>query len=170
MKPIVVINGTGGSGKDTFVHECEKFTHVYNYSSVDCIKAVASNLGWRGDKSDEGRKFLSDLKRLSAQYNDWPYRRTRMNAGYFLYTNETDKIMFVHIREPEEIQRFVDEFSAVTLLITNSKVEPIETNLSDGRVGCYKYDYVIDNSGSLEDLNKKAHRFLQDVGVVRGET
>ena len=32
MKQIVVINGTGGCGKDTFVDLCKKYISVYNFS------------------------------------------------------------------------------------------------------------------------------------------
>ena len=32
-KNIVVINGTGGSGKDTFVEYVSKYAKVYNFSS-----------------------------------------------------------------------------------------------------------------------------------------
>ena len=36
-KKIIVINGTGGSGKDTFVSYCENYSKVFNFSSIDII-------------------------------------------------------------------------------------------------------------------------------------
>ena len=61
-KNIIVINGTGGSGKDTFVEYVSKYAKVYNFSSVDKVKEIAKLIGWTGTKTDKDRKFLSDLK------------------------------------------------------------------------------------------------------------
>ena len=61
-KAIVIINGTGGSGKDTFIDFVKKHAKVVNVSSVDFVKEVATLAGWQGEKSKEARKFLSDLK------------------------------------------------------------------------------------------------------------
>ena len=62
-KNIIVINGTGGSGKDTFVEYVSKYAKVYNFSSVDKVKEIAKLIGWTGTKTDKDRKFLSDLKK-----------------------------------------------------------------------------------------------------------
>ena len=37
-KHIVIINGFGRAGKDSFVHAAAKFAYVMNFSSVDKIK------------------------------------------------------------------------------------------------------------------------------------
>ena len=47
MKEIVVINGSGGVGKDTFVQFCGEYTPIMNISSVDKVKEAAKVLaGW----------------------------------------------------------------------------------------------------------------------------
>ena len=66
MKEIIIINGSGGVGKDTFIAMCDKYTYTKNYSSVDEIKCVARQLGWNGGKTEKDRKFLSDLKLLTS--------------------------------------------------------------------------------------------------------
>lgn len=40
-KKIIVINGTGGSVKDTFVEYVSKYAKVYNFSLVDKVKDIA---------------------------------------------------------------------------------------------------------------------------------
>ena len=43
-KKIFIINGSGGTGKDTFVNlfaECYGADKVWNYSSVDKVKRIA---------------------------------------------------------------------------------------------------------------------------------
>ena len=50
-KRIIIINGSGGVGKDTFVEYCSEFTNVKNISSVDKVKEAAKILvGWNGEK------------------------------------------------------------------------------------------------------------------------
>ena len=144
-KNIIVINGTGGSGKDTFVEYVSKYAKVYNFSSVDKVKEIAKLIGWTGTKTDKDRKFLSDLKKLTTNYNSSNY-----------------EIMFIHIREPEEIQRVVDNFSAKTLLIKREGLKIIDTNSSDANVENYKYDYIIINT-TLENLDKSALKFIQNL-------
>ena len=75
MKEIVVINGSGGAGKDTFVQFCGEYTSIMNISSVDKVKEAAKVLaGWNGEKDEKSRKFLSDLKELGIEYNDAPFK------------------------------------------------------------------------------------------------
>ena len=63
MKEIVVINGSVGVGKDTFVQFCAEYAPIMNISSVDKVKEAAKVLaGWNGEKDEKSRKFLSDLK------------------------------------------------------------------------------------------------------------
>ncbi len=159
-KVIVVINGTGGSGKDTFVEYVSKYAKVYNFSSVDKVKEIAKLIGWTGTKTDKDRKFLSDLKRLTTEYNDMPF--TSIKEAINKFNSSDDEIMFIHIREPEEIQRVVDVFSAKTLLIKRDGLKPIGTNSSDANVENYKYDCTIINT-TLEDLDKSALKFIQDL-------
>ena len=66
---VVVINGSGGVGKSTFIELCREWDNrVFETSTVDFVKEVAKMCGWDGTKTDENRKFLSDLKDLLSQW------------------------------------------------------------------------------------------------------
>ncbi len=157
MKNIVIINGTGGSGKDTFVEMTKKYAKVYNFSSIDKVKEVAALVGWKGTKTEKDRKFLSDLKRLTTEYNDMAFNSIKEAVDIFLKSN--NELMFIHIREPEEIKRAVKNFGAKTLLIKRVGLENINSNYSDANVDDYNYDYVITND-TLEKLDKEAECFV----------
>lgn len=43
-KQIIIINGTGSSGKDTFVDFCSKYVKVVNFSSIDKPKELIKSL------------------------------------------------------------------------------------------------------------------------------
>ena len=160
MKKIVVINGTGGCGKDTFVEFCSKYASVYNFSSIDKVKEVAKVIGWTGKKTEKDRKFLSDLKKLTTEYNDMAFNSIKDAVNIF--NNSNNDIMFIHIREPEEIKRVVDEFSAYSLLIKRENQNKITSNYSDASVEDYNYDYIIINT-TLDEYEKKAKEFIKEL-------
>lgn len=161
-KRIVIINGSGGVGKDTFVEFCRIFTGVKNISSVDKVKEAARVLvGWNGEKDEKTRKFLSDLKQLSIDYNDYPLVYIEDQVKEFK-ANNTQTIMFIHIREISEIEKVKKAVNAKTLLITNKRVEKIETNKSDANVDKFQYDYYIENDGTLDELKEKAKIFIME--------
>ena len=133
-----------------------------NYSSVNRVKMIAKEGGWEGGKTEKDRKFLSDLKILFSDYNDMPYNDVTEVINLFK-NNKTSKILFLHVREPKEIQRFVNDFNAKTLLLTNDRVKIIKSNMADANVLNFKYDYIIDNSGTFEELEQKAIEFIKKV-------
>ncbi len=160
QKEIIIINGTGGSGKDTFVKLCSKYSKVKNFSSIDKVKEIAKVIGWTGTKTEKDRKFLSDLKRLTTEYNDMAFNSIKEEIEKF--KNSDEKIMFIHIREPEEIERAKFTFNAKALLVKRIGLKNIETNYSDANVDNYDYDYIIENT-TLEALDKQAYNFITDI-------
>lgn len=172
MVKIVCINGMPRAGKDTVAEMAASMVPYYrvkNVSTVDFVKDVAKFCGWNGDKTPQNRKFLSDLKDLLAEWDDIPFRKVKMAYEIFKFRLESNHIlgnalMFVHTREPEEIQRFKDELGAVSLLVRRPAIETNEqSNHADMNVFNCEYDYEIMNDGSLEELEEKVKKFLDEV-------
>lgn len=151
-KRVIVINGAGGVGKDTLCDLAAKHFKVYNVSSITPIKEIATLCGWDGTKDDKSRKFLSDLKLLTVEYNDYPTRWAY--ARYLEFMNSDEEVMFLHVREPEEIAKFVaiTEGKAKTLLIRGGARMRKDNygNTSDDGVENYSYDYYYINEKSLD--------------------
>ena len=151
-KVAIVINGAGGVGKDTLCELAAKHFKVKNISSITPIKEIAALCGWDGTKDNKARKFLSDLKNLCVEYNNYPTVWAR--ARYDEFLSSDDDIMFVHIREPEEIAKFVaaTDGKAKTLLVRGGKRMSNEKygNISDDGVENYPYDYYFLNENSLD--------------------
>lgn len=169
-KQIFIINGSGGVGKDTFVELVsvelngifKKFHTVINFSSVYKVKEIAREIGWSGKKTEKDRKFLSDLKILTSEYCDMPFQSMINKVNEFL-KDEESRVLFLHIREPEEIARAVKEFSAKTILIVRDSVKHITSNMADENVFNYNYDFVIENNGTINDFGNKAKEFVRGV-------
>ena len=151
-KAVLVINGAGGVGKDTLCDLAAKRFKVYNTSTIIPIKEIAALCGWDGTKDDKSRKFLSDLKRISVEYNDYP--TTWAVERYKEFLSSDNDIMFLHIREPEEIAKFVHATNgeAKTLLIRGGDrmTKTNYGNAADDFVEKYNYDYYYVNEKSLD--------------------
>lgn len=161
-KHIFIINGSGGSGKDTFCNLCSSFLSVYNISSIDKIRESAKILGWNGEKDEKSRYFLAHMKYLSSKYNNHPYEYIKNQIEYFKENDELD-IMFIHIREAEEIDKVKNDFNCKTIIVRNINIKEIKSNKADANVENYNYDLIIDNSGTLEDLKKVAFDFINAI-------
>lgn len=163
-KKVFIVNGSGGVGKDTFCGFVGEYIHILTVSSITPIKAVAKLLGWDGTKDEKSRKFLSDLKDVCTEYNDLPMDYLRFAHNMFIEGTEDISrgamVLFIHIREPKEIERAVKEFNAKTILIKSNRVPAVQGNHADENVMDYHYDFVINNNGTLDDLRKTAENFV----------
>lgn len=161
----IVINGRGGVGKDTLCDFAAKVYNTVNVSSVDPIKKIASENGWQGEKTPEARRFLAELKRVFTEYNDLPNQYCISEYCKFLKDPEK-QIFFVHIREGEQIDRFVnatkcfDEAKCITLIIKSKRCEGTYGNSSDDMVDNYRYNYTFFNNGTLEEAEENFITFL----------
>ena len=162
-KIVIIINGNGGVGKDTLCDFASEKYKVTNVSAITPIKEIALKYGWKGEKDAKARKFLADLKRTFVEYNDLP-------TTYLV--NELDKfkksdsdIMFAHIREAEEIDKFRKKIDIpnISLLIKRNMGISNWGNKSDDNVEEYTYDYVYINEKSLEDAKGDFNKFLGNI-------
>ena len=162
-KIVIIINGNGGVGKDTLCDFASLQYRVTNVSSVTPIKKIAEQSGWRGEKDARSRKFLADLKRAFTDYNDLPYKYLVREYEKFLHNNS--QILFVHIREGEEIEKFKRyvELPCATLLIKRDSISQNWGNTSDDNVENYKYDYIYNNNNTLSEAPADFGKFLNKI-------
>ena len=166
-KSIIVINGKGGSGKDTLIKYFMEYSGLrcINISSIDPIKQLLISIeNWDGvTKTNEIRKKLSDLKAQHPEIvKDWLEKYLK----YFKSNN--DDIMFVHIREPKEIDNFINyvkrnyEFPAISVLVKSNRTDDnYYGNTSDDDVEKYEYDFEYMNNDEIELSCKKFICFMK---------
>lgn len=165
MKKIFIINGYNGVGKDTFVEMCEKYVGTYNISTVDKVKLAAEMLGWNGEKNESSRRFLSDLKLLAEKHFNHSIKYVLSEKSWFDYLDVL-KVMFIHCREPENIDAIKLKIDCETICIKNDNVKQVTSNMADANVHNYNYDYYIHNNGTLDDLEKMAKSFLEEHNLI----
>lgn len=163
-KITIVINGVGGCGKDTLVTLLSKTYKVQNTSSITPVVEVARFCGWNGEKTDKSRKFLSDLKRLLTDFNEFSLNYLLSEQEKFI-TSE-NQIMFVHIREPEEIEKFKNNSKCKTYAVLITPREELQNkvygNHSDDDVNNYKYDFIFHNDKPLEIIENEWLEFINE--------
>ena len=160
-KLVLVINGVGTCGKDTLCELAAKHFKCMNVSSIDPILPIAKLGGWSGDKDRKSRKLLSSLKALFIEYNDLPLAYLHERTNEFIESGAN--IMFVHIREPTEIKKYISLLSDIArdrddvilrsdvILITRNTVSSKLGNESDDNVLNYNYTWKYHNDSSIED-------------------
>ena len=164
-KMVIIVNGHGGVGKDTL---CDFAADVYktrNISSVAPIKEMAAAYGWKGEKDAKSRKFLADLKQAFTAYNDLPTQYLLGEYQKFL-DNRMEEILFVHIRESLEIEKFKKQVDipCVTLLVRRKAAEQtVWGNAADDDVMQYQYDYYYHNDCPLEGAKDDFLIFLNNI-------
>jgi hypothetical protein len=141
-------------------------------SMVKEVKNIARMLGWTGAKEDKDRKFLADLKDLLEDYNDLPFesvlndilRAERDHCGY----------IFVDAREPKDIDRLKEMgLNIYTILVIRKETNREYNNHADDGVFDYNYDYILENTGTLDDLKKSTETIFQlineDIELIPSE-
>lgn len=166
LKSVIVINGSGGVGKDTLCEIAAEHYKIFNVSSITPIKEIAKACGWNGEKTDSARFFLSELKRIVTEYNDYPLKWLREKYREFLAGE--DEVMFVHIREPHEIEKFKKKVCPATLTLLVRGGERMSTrgaygNSSDDLVEDYEYDYYYVNDKPLAEVPSDFLPFMGDM-------
>ena len=164
MKKVFITNGSAGNGKDTFAEFLSKYISVFKYSSIDLVKEMFETVGISKDnKTEKKRKLWSDGKDMLTQYDDIPFKDITSIVTDFKNNKIETEVLLIDIREPEEIARAVETFGAETILIDNPNVGKIESNHADANVNNYEYDYIIENDGTLEQLDGMAKLFVRDI-------
>ena len=165
----VIVNGLSTVGKDTFIdfvnEESNKNISVDNVSSIDPFRKMPYDFGWSGNKDESYRKCLSLLKEASTHINNFPTKYLVEMRERFIRRSEcSDKVIFYHIREPNEI----DELRALlprakVVLVRGSESSEASMIDIDRVVFNYIYDVVVLNTGTLDELRESAQTFLEEL-------
>lgn len=169
---IIILNGKGACGKDTFIDLLRKYCKVFHYSSIDTIKSIAmEHFGWDGVKDQKGRKLLSDLKIASINYNDKPHKELKQAITYIRDIIQCD-LMVVVIRDIPEIEKVLSDpdlknYDIRTVLMRRDFSVNKLGNVADDNVDKFDYDYYILNTSTINALEEKALSLLHALGIKR---
>jgi hypothetical protein len=175
MNYVIIINGSNQSGKDQYVDDFIKHYkyRAVNISTIDKVKELSKKyFGWDGKKTHPARKFLAEMKRIWAEYNNGPFLYTlsqikKINSQ-LKKSEQKNLIVFVHCREPEEIQKFKEKYKekCITILLKRedrNERKQIADNQADMGVDNYNYDKIVYNNGNKIDLELEAIKLVEEL-------
>jgi dephospho-CoA kinase len=174
MLNVIIVNGYPRSGKDTFINLCLESEPTsqafYSISSVDFIKQMLTSYGVNIDnKTEKDRKLISGIGNLLEEHSE--IKTKKIKQRIFEHLKELSMFnsihIFVQIRENNIINNIINWSSEYTniqvikLLITSNREQKITSNNSDKDIINYIPDLVIQNNGSIEDLQKKVDHLFK---------
>lgn len=189
---VFVINGSGGSGKDTFCSYFEKFfqyddaygnfkdggLHTFDlfYTSTPA-KKFAKEMGWKGTKTLTDRKYLSDLKDMMDYWNDTTrkYLKEWVFGNYYnvfksQYSTPVPNnfVIFIHAREAKDIDYIVSLCTSEGIyyktILIDKEYKSKKGNHADDEVDNYKYyNWYIHNYGDLTEFKNTIRKFYESV-------
>lgn len=177
---IIFISGKAQSGKTTTAYLMHKNLEIYGASSViinyaDLLKFICRQyLGWNGEKDEYGRELLQTVGTeivRSRDENFWvDYVRRFIEAfrGIWEYVIIADcrfknEVLWRNSDEDSEYIIKVERDIPDDGLTEEQRNHISEHDFDD--VNESFYDYIIDNNGSLIDLDEKIMHWLASIGA-----
>lgn len=153
---VYMISGKAGAGKDTaFALIKELLPSVERFAFADSLKETAKSLGWDGEKDEKGRKFLQNLGNTVRDYGEdiW----ANIVAGKILQCTSQTQVI-TDWRFPNEFEVISGLFSPVVTINIVGRAYDLGNNgndISEHALEGFKFDYVIDNSGTIAEFRQK---------------
>lgn len=169
-RKIFILNGVHSTGKDTFVKYINDFgINAFHTSYVDFTRFMLSEA--RIDvknKTDKMRKLLCDVNTALEEYDDIPFKDCCEIANDFNKNWIDDDWLIIDCREPKKIERLKQKLNAKTIFIKSDKKITADNSADKAVAEDYEYDYIIDNTGSLDDLKNNTMEFIKTVTNIKG--
>lgn len=177
---VIIVNGKPRSGKDTAIRYIAEYCEGTEiavceaHSTIEPVKSLLRKFGWSGDKTDEARNIMAQMKQFWINNSDGPLKHCiDIIIDMAQRDKNNDLVIMFQIREPDEIAKLVNalrpverayNLSVSTLFVNRSKADgKAYGNSADTNVADYKYDNIIVNDGTLDELKEVAIKYINEL-------
>ena len=174
---IIILSGKARVGKDTTA------TYIKNYAETKGLKIVNLQFSyyikmyakfisdWDGSEETKPRTLLQQLGTDIIRNNiDNYFFIKRIIQDIKVLSYFVDIITISDARLPEELDSIFDAYENVTKInitrpnFNNSLNQSESAHLTETKLNSYNnYDYIINNDGTLEDLENKTINILKNI-------
>lgn len=173
---IILIGGKARSGKDTLadfiIEELEKKERkVCKVQVGQYIKYYAEKyFGWDGSEETKPRDLLIKIgTEIIRKKIDPDFHINRLIEDIKVLSYFYDTFVVSDIRFPVEIEKPKKEFDNVITIKTIRESDELNEkqkgHITETGLDNYNsFDYIVDNSGSLEDLKEQAIKIVKEIG------
>jgi len=176
----ILVSGKAGVGKTTVANNLRNYLDAEQITPYALVvpfalgvKEVAKSMGWDSKKDTRGRKLLQDIGNLGREYNENAWVDYLMDyIGNNLPQEMIDIIIIDDWRFPNESDYFLNRPELYTTFMINVQSPKREVlkgtsyykDVSETSLDGYnKFNYIIENHGTLEDLETKSVNVLYDI-------
>lgn len=183
MITVIIVNGRPRAGKDSTVEAMQEILSragidTCAFSSIDPVKELLKHTGLDlSAKTPADRALLSEVGASLEKHSEWRTALCFQAIGKFmLKLNGADGVFFLHVREVDMIERIrqhiqrsamASAFRVLTILVKSPREENVSSNVSDRDVETMRYDRIIANVGTLDDLEKACKDLLFAEKIIK---
>ncbi len=171
---IYLISGKARTGKDTVASIIKKNCVQKNLKHINLqfsfyIKQYALKItDWDGSEETKPREFLQTLgTEIIRQQIDSDFFIKRVDEDIKVYSKFFDIITISDVRLIDEIEYFRKNYDSMISIHIKRDLEKTKENSvhqTEIELDNYnKFDYVIDNNGSLKELEDKVNEILKRI-------
>ena len=162
---IVMVAGKAGSGKDEVANIICKYNNkAKRFAFADNLKSMARSLGWDGKKDERGRLFLQQLGAVGRQYDPDVWAKfVRWQIKDELLDTHNNIFVISDFRFPNEYKLLHKKWHNIITMNIVGRASDLGSNsndVSEHSLESFKFDYIIDNSGTKDELQTKVLNIL----------
>lgn len=162
---IICISGKAQHGKDTTANFMRDVLSKQGYKVLvahyaDLLKYICRTFfNWDGEKDDIGRSLLQRVGTDVIRKEDPNYWVDFISGLLSLFPNEWDYVIIPDCRFPNEIDKLKStgintlHVRVVRPLFQSPLTVEQQKHISEIAMDEYPYDYIVNNGGTLDDLN-----------------
>lgn len=162
-KKAILINSNEGTKKVDLVKEMKKYVKVQYVSFEDLLKNIVEPHVRLVDLTQQTKKYrelLEDIKEAFLRYNlhYFSLKMGEIMSDYFLGETRA-QLLIIDIQNTEEFKKFKCSF------VKSIPSVVFKDSLSDETVFTCPYDYIIDTSDTVEDIQYCCLALLREIGL-----
>ena len=169
---IILVSGKSNVGKGVFSQKLEQLFKSQNKHVIRCslstyIRELAKkDFYWNGIDTLESRKFMAEVYRVGTDFYPHHMARRVWERDIEPFANKDTIAIVESFREKVNYDyfNFLLQFKYIDKLTTIRVIRPnfnainnaeLENHVSESDLDDFKFDYVIENSGTIEELDEK---------------
>jgi len=163
MPQIVLISGYAGSGKDTFADFLIRYLpDAKKYAFADSIKEIARKyFDWDGTKDEKGRQLLIGIGATGREENLHVWTERVIEK---IHKDRPEVAVISDWRFKHEYEKMKEVFRMENLITVRIKKDGIKVinDISEHDLDDFlDFDFIIQNNGSLQELEKQAEKIAK---------
>jgi len=172
MNNIILISGKSNSGKGTLATKLESLLKSQNKHVIRCSlstyirELTKKDFYWNGIDTLESRKFMAEVYRVGTDFYPHHMARRVWERDIEPFANKDTIAIVESFREKVNydyfnfllIYKYIDKLTTIRVIRPNFNViqnEELENHVSESDLDDFEFNYVIENSGTVEELDEK---------------